>query len=103
MTVVKVSSKYQVVIPKDVRERLGIEPGQEVEVFSIAGRVELVPVEPIQDLRGFLGKIPREASSGEGPRRDAAAGSREAAVSGQGAGRAGAARPGSGEREPDRP
>lgn len=92
MTVVKVSSKYQVVIPKDVRERLGIEPGQEVEVFSIAGRVELVPVEPIQDLRGFLGKIPREASSGEGGRREAAAVSRE-----------GVARPGGDDREVERP
>lgn len=92
MTVVKVSSKYQVVIPKDVRERLGIEPGQEVEVFSIAGRVELVPVEPIQDLRGFLGKIPREASSGEGARRETTAVSRE-----------GAARRGGDDREVERP
>lgn len=96
MTVVKVSSKYQVVIPKDVRERLGIEPGQEVEVFSIAGRVELVPVEPIEDLRGFLGTLSREATPGEGQRREAAAVSREGAAPSAG-------RRGSGERDAERP
>lgn len=60
MTVVRVSRKYQVVIPKDVRERLHLRPGQEVEVFSIGGRVELVPTEPVQNLRGFLSGIPTE-------------------------------------------
>lgn len=93
MTVVKVSSKYQVVIPKDVRERLGIEPGQEVEVFSIAGRVELVPVEPIQDLRGFLPDLRGEGSSGGGARREAARGSREGAAR-SGVTRAGSDEPG---------
>jgi len=54
MTVVTVSSKYQVVIPKDVRERLGLSPGQKVEALAVGGRVELVPIEPIERLRGFL-------------------------------------------------
>ena len=54
MTVVTVSSKYQVVIPKDVRERLGLKPGQKVQALAVGGRVELVPVEPIKRLRGFL-------------------------------------------------
>jgi len=54
MTAVTVSPKYQVVIPKDVRERLGIRPGQKVEVFAIGGRIELVPVRPIKELRGIL-------------------------------------------------
>ena len=48
------SSKYQVVIPKDVRERLGIEPGQKVEAFAVGGRIELVPIRPFEDMRGFL-------------------------------------------------
>lgn len=59
MTVVKVSRKYQVVIPKDVRERLALKPGQKVEVFSLSGRVQLIPVEPMQELRGFLAGMPR--------------------------------------------
>ena len=60
MSTVTVSSKYQVVIPKDVRERLKIRPGQKVEAFAIGGRIELVPVRPIGELRGFLrGMDPR--------------------------------------------
>ena len=59
MTVVTVSSKYQVVIPKDVRERLGLSPGQKVQALAVGGRVELVPVEPIERLRGFLKGISR--------------------------------------------
>jgi AbrB family looped-hinge helix DNA binding protein len=51
---VTVSSKYQVVIPKDVRERLKIRPGQKVEAFALGGRIELVPVRPIKEMRGFL-------------------------------------------------
>jgi AbrB family looped-hinge helix DNA binding protein len=54
VSTVTVSSKYQVVIPKDVRERLQIQPGQKVEAFAIGGRIELVPVRPISEMRGFL-------------------------------------------------
>lgn len=54
MTTVTVSSKYQVVIPKDVRERLKLRPGQKVEAFALGGRIELVPVRPIEEMRGFL-------------------------------------------------
>lgn len=54
MSTVTVSSKYQVVIPKDVRDRLRIRPGQKVEAFAVNGRVELVPVRPIEEMRGFL-------------------------------------------------
>lgn len=54
MSTVTVSSKYQVVIPKAVRERLKLKPGQKVEAFAIGGRIELVPVRPISEMRGFL-------------------------------------------------
>lgn len=49
-----VSSKYQVVIPQEVRERLGIKPGQRVQVIPYEGRIELVPLGPIVESRGFL-------------------------------------------------
>ena len=58
MTVVTVSPKYQVVIPKDVREKLKIRPGQKVEAFAIGSRIELVPVEPIERFRGRYPTLP---------------------------------------------
>jgi AbrB family looped-hinge helix DNA binding protein len=54
MTAVKVSPKFQVVIPKEVREQLGIVVGQELSVFVYDGRIELMPIEPIENLRGIL-------------------------------------------------
>ena len=51
---VTVSTKYQVVIPKRVWERLGIKPSQKVQVIPYMGRIELIPVEHIMDSRGFL-------------------------------------------------
>ena len=58
MSVVTVSPKYQVVIPKDVREKLRIRPGQKVEAFAVGNRVELVPVEPIETFRGKFPHLP---------------------------------------------
>ena len=54
MEIVTVSPKYQVVIPRKVREQIGLRPGQVVQVFVYENRIELVPVRPIQGLRGFL-------------------------------------------------
>ena len=51
---VKVSPKFQVVIPKLVRESLGIRPGQRLQVVPYGDRIELVPVRAIGDMRGFL-------------------------------------------------
>ena len=51
---VKVSPKYQIVIPKEVRECLGIRPGDELELFPYEGLIELVPVKKARDLRGFF-------------------------------------------------
>ena len=54
MQQVKVSPKFQVVIPKPVRESLGIRSGQRLQVFPYADRIELVPVRQIGEMRGFL-------------------------------------------------
>ena len=51
---VKVSSKYQVVIPRDVRKALHIEPGDSFEVVPHEDRIELLPVRDIRTMRGFL-------------------------------------------------
>ena len=52
--VVTISPKYQVVIPRAVRERLNLSPGQKVQALVYDGRVELIPLRPAKALRGFL-------------------------------------------------
>ncbi len=54
MASVTISPKFQVVIPKEVRERLRLKPGQKVAVFEFENRIELVPLRPMKALRGFL-------------------------------------------------
>lgn len=50
---VKVSPKFQVVIPKAVREELKIEPGQELVMVSMNGSIYLHPPRSIKELRGI--------------------------------------------------
>lgn len=57
MDVVTISPKFQVVIPRAAREELGLVPGQQVHVLAIDGRLELIPVRPIEEYRGFLAGI----------------------------------------------
>ena len=49
-----VSSRYQVVIPKEVREELDIKPGQKLQVIVIGGVMHFVPVLSLDELQGFL-------------------------------------------------
>lgn len=60
MDAVTLSPKFQVVIPKDVRERLGLTAGQKLQVIVYAGRIELIPVRPVAEMRGFLAGIDTE-------------------------------------------
>lgn len=53
MDVTTVSPKYQVVIPKRVREQFGLSPGQQLQVIALPGRIELVPSQSPAALRGF--------------------------------------------------
>ena len=54
MSAVTVSSKYQVVIPEEVRKDMHIKPGQKFEVIVLDGCIELVPVKDVRSLRGTL-------------------------------------------------
>lgn len=54
MAIVTVSSKYQVVIPREVRRGLGLKPGQKLIVLEKGGIISLVPDEPLSSLRGSL-------------------------------------------------
>ena len=54
MDTVTLSPKFQVVIPKRVRERMSLRAGEKLEVISFDDRVELIPVHPMAEMRGFL-------------------------------------------------
>ena len=54
MRMVTVSPKYQIVIPKAVRESLQLRPGQRLQVVQYDGRIEFIPERDISELRGYL-------------------------------------------------
>jgi len=65
MATTKVSSKFQVVIPREVRELLGIRPGERFQVLPYEGRIELVPIRSMEEMRGFLTGIDTEVQRDE--------------------------------------
>ena len=54
MEKVTVSPKFQVVIPRALRESLHIRPGQKVQMILFENRIELIPLKPVKKARGFL-------------------------------------------------
>jgi len=54
MTEVTVSPKFQIVIPKEIRESMGIVSGQKVQIMSYQGRIEVIPLKSMKEMRGFL-------------------------------------------------
>jgi len=64
MGMITISPKFQVVIPKEIREKLGLSPGQKIQTIMFEDRIELIPVKPIRKMKGFLKgidtSVPRE-------------------------------------------
>ena len=64
MDAVTISPKFQVVIPKRIRDSLGLRPGEKMQAIQYGDRIELVPIVPVSQMRGFLRGIdtdvPRE-------------------------------------------
>jgi AbrB family looped-hinge helix DNA binding protein len=54
----RVSPKYQVVIPKEIREGLSLKPGQEMQVIRKGNVIMLVPDRPLSAYRGILRGVP---------------------------------------------
>ena len=54
MDTVTISPKFQVVIPKAIRESLKLAPGQKVQAIAYENRIELIPQRPMKKMRGFL-------------------------------------------------
>jgi AbrB family looped-hinge helix DNA binding protein len=51
---VTISPKFQVVIPRSIRERLNLKPGQQVQVIPYENRIEFIPLRRARELRGSL-------------------------------------------------
>ncbi len=49
-----ISTKYQVVIPLEVRQRFGLKPGQKVVFIPYKRSIRMVIVPPIEEAQGFL-------------------------------------------------
>ena len=54
MQTVTISPKFQIVIPKKIRESLQLSPGQKVQTLMYDDRIELIPLRPLKQMRGFL-------------------------------------------------
>ena len=54
MSIVTLSSKYQVVIPKEVRNSIGLTAGASLEIMVYDNRIELIPIMPIQKMKGIF-------------------------------------------------
>ena len=60
MEAVTISPKFQVVIPRTIRETLKLKPGLKVQVLVYGNRIELIPIREISEMRGFLKGINTE-------------------------------------------
>lgn len=69
MATVTVSTKYQVVIPSEVRDRLKLKPGQKVAVIEKDGVVHLIPIRPLKELKGMAAGITSKGIRDEGDSR----------------------------------
>jgi looped-hinge helix DNA binding domain, AbrB family len=54
METVTISSKYQVVIPREVRKQFNLKPGQKLMFIPYNGTLRVVVVPPIKKARGML-------------------------------------------------
>jgi AbrB family looped-hinge helix DNA binding protein len=54
MPTVTLSPDFQVTLPEEIREALDLHPGEELQIFQLGNRIELVPVRPLREMRGFL-------------------------------------------------
>lgn len=58
MSTITLSPKFQIVIPREIRDLLHLRPGQKIQAIAYDGRIELIPVRPAAELRGFAKGMP---------------------------------------------
>ena len=54
MATVTVSPKFQVVIPKSIRDKMEIKVGQRFQLIQYEDRIEFIPIKNVKDMKGFL-------------------------------------------------
>ncbi|MDQ1353881.1 MAG: hypothetical protein QG657_4188 [Acidobacteriota bacterium] len=54
MDTVTLSPRFQVVIPRSVRKHMNLKPGEKFQIISFENRIELIPILPMSEMRGFL-------------------------------------------------
>lgn len=54
MTTVKISPKYQIVIPLEIRRKMNLRPGQKLQILELGNRIEFILLKNIKEARGFL-------------------------------------------------
>ncbi len=59
MATTTISTKFQIVIPKEVREKLQLTPRQRLHVLEKGGIIALVPEVPLKSLKGTLKGMPK--------------------------------------------
>ena len=64
MEPVTISPKFQVVIPRDIRESLKLVPGQKLQAIMYENRIELIPQRPMKRMRGFLKGVATDVPRG---------------------------------------
>ena len=64
METVTISPKFQVVIPKDIRESLKLAPGQKLQAIAYENRIELILQRPMKKMRGFLKGVDTDVPRG---------------------------------------
>ena len=57
MNIVTLSKEYQLLIPKEIREAIGLEAGTSFEIIPYNNRIELIPIKPIRELKGLFNGI----------------------------------------------
>ena len=65
MQQVTISPKFQVVIPRKIRETLNLVPGQKMQVVQYGERIELIPHKQVHEMRGFLKRSFEETNEEE--------------------------------------
>ena len=54
MTTVTISPKYQIVIPKEIRKKLKLKPGQKLQIIQVEDKIEFITIKSVKEARGFL-------------------------------------------------